>query len=267
MAVAWVTATMCAGRRLWRRSDELDGPAACVRACRPFNLNLPILFPLSTIRTPSCGYTAPTAGAAQLGKYGNDGSRLCSIHGTRLPNTRGSVLSDSPVGASNVDILEVSVLDDNKGDQRGHLLSITCLYISPVLLTDTAASSRRLYFESWARISAACPSTYRLAVGIFRATSLRRRRYGATILFETLLLERRCRRGSLRCFRGNLSCSLPNCRQEVFAQVRLLLDAFVQQDHEDNKCQDNLKERSRLSRGRLGHRPPPCHCGARFVKE
>jgi pimeloyl-ACP methyl ester carboxylesterase len=131
------------------------------------HLNLPVLFPPPP---PSPGgYTAAEQPAlAQLGKYGNDGSAYGLIQGTR-PQTLGYGLADSPVGQAMWIYEKFQAWSDNKGDPAeaisvDHMLDDISLY----WLTDTAASSARLYFESWAKDFGRMPIDLPVAVSTFK---------------------------------------------------------------------------------------------------
>src|ERR1700680_701043 len=88
---------------------------------------------------------------AQLERYSTDGSGYASIQGTR-PQTLGYGLADSPVGQAMWIYEKFQGRTDNKGDPEeaisvDHMLDDITLY----WLTNTAASSARLYFESWGK--------------------------------------------------------------------------------------------------------------------
>jgi pimeloyl-ACP methyl ester carboxylesterase len=131
------------------------------------HLNLPILFPPPP--PPSGGYTAEERAAlAQLEKYSTDASGYASIQGTR-PQTLGYCLADSPAGQAMWIYEKFQAWSDNKGDPAevisvDHMLDGITLY----WLTDTAASSARLYYESFrkdfGRMSLELPA----AVSIFK---------------------------------------------------------------------------------------------------
>jgi len=131
------------------------------------HLNLPILFPPPP--PPSGGYTAAERPAlAQLGKYGSDGSAYGLLQGTR-PQTLGYGLADSPVGQAMWIYEKFQAWSDNKGDPTeaislDHMLDDITLY----WLTDSAASSARLYYESWAKDFARMSLDFPVAVSIFK---------------------------------------------------------------------------------------------------
>ncbi len=132
-----------AGVTSWMAKQGVSGLAA-------IHLNLPVLFPPPP--PPPGGYTAAEQPAlAQLGKYGNDGSAYGLIQGTR-PQTLGYGLADSPDGQAMWIYEKFQAWSDNKGDPTegislDHMLDDITLY----WVTDTAASSSRLYYESWAK--------------------------------------------------------------------------------------------------------------------
>src|SRR6201984_3701426 len=132
-----------AGVSSWMAKQRVSGLAA-------IHLKLPILFPPPP--PPPGGYTAAEQPAlAQLGKYAGDGSGYASMQATR-PQTLGDGLADSPVGQAMWIYEKFQAWSDNKGDPAeaisvDHMLDDISLY----WLTDTAASSARLYFESWGK--------------------------------------------------------------------------------------------------------------------
>jgi epoxide hydrolase len=149
-----------AGVTSWMAKQHPSGLAA-------IHLNLPILFPPPP--PPSGGYTAEEQAAlAQLVKYGSDGSAYASIQGTR-PQTLGYGLADSPVGQAMWIYEKFQAWSDNKGDPAeaisvDHMLDDISLY----WLTDTAASSARLYYESFAKDFVRMTLDMPVAVSIFK---------------------------------------------------------------------------------------------------
>jgi len=149
-----------AGVTSWMAKQREPGLAA-------IHLNLPILFPPPP--PPPAGYTAAEQGAvAQLVKYGSDGSAYASIQGTR-PQTLGYGLADSPVGQAMWIYEKFQAWSDNKGDPAeaisvDHMLDDISLY----WLTDTAASSARLYYESFAKDFVRMTLDMPVAVSIFK---------------------------------------------------------------------------------------------------
>jgi epoxide hydrolase len=108
---------------------------------------------------------------AQLVKYGSDGSAYASIQGTR-PQTLGYGLADSPVGQAMWIYEKFQAWSDNKGDPAeatsvDHMLDDITLY----WVTDTAASSARLYYESFAKDFARMPLDLPVGVSIFKGDS------------------------------------------------------------------------------------------------
>jgi epoxide hydrolase len=130
-----------AGVTSWMAKQEVSGLAA-------IHLNLPILFPPPP---PSPGgYTpAEQAAIAQLTKYSSDGAGYSAIQGTR-PQTLGYGLADSPVGQAMWIYEKFQAWTDNRGNPED-AISIDRMLddISLYWFTDTAASSARLYFESF----------------------------------------------------------------------------------------------------------------------
>jgi epoxide hydrolase len=149
-----------AGVTSWMAKQRPSGLAA-------IHLNLPILFPPPP--PPPGGYSATEQPAlAQLGKYASDGSAYGSIQATR-PQTLGYGLADSPVGQAMWIYEKFQAWSDNKGDPTeaislDHMLDDITLY----WLTDTAASSARLYYESWAKDFSRMPLDLPVAVSIFK---------------------------------------------------------------------------------------------------
>ncbi len=149
-----------AGVTTWMAKQQLQGLAA-------IHLNLPVLFPPPP--PSSGGYTAAEqAVLAQLGKYASDGSGYAAIQGTR-PQTLGYGLADSAVGQAMWIYEKFKEWTDSKGDPAeaisvDHMLDDITLY----WLTDTAASSARLYYESFGKDFVRMPLELPVAVSIFR---------------------------------------------------------------------------------------------------
>jgi pimeloyl-ACP methyl ester carboxylesterase len=149
-----------AGVTSWMAKQRVSGLVA-------IHLNLPILFPPPP--PPRGGYSAAEQPAlAQLGKYVSDGSAYGSIQATR-PQTLGYGLADSPVGQAMWIYEKFQAWSDNNGDPAeaislDRMLDDITLY----WLTDTAASSARLYYESWAKDFSRMPLDLPVAVSIFK---------------------------------------------------------------------------------------------------
>src|SRR4029077_16123396 len=149
-----------AGVTSWMAKQSPPGLAA-------IHLNLPILFPPPPPRPG--GYTAEEQAAlAVLTKYGSDRFGYASIQGTR-PQTLGYGLADSPVGQAMWIYEKFQAWSDNKGDPAeaisvDHMLDDISLY----WLTDTAASSARLYYESFGKDFVRMPLELPVAVSIFK---------------------------------------------------------------------------------------------------
>jgi epoxide hydrolase len=149
-----------AGVSSWMAKQRPSGLAA-------IHLNLPILFPPPP--PPPGGYTAAEQVAlSQLGKYASDASGYASIQGTR-PQTLGYGLADSPVGQAMWIYEKFQAWSDNKGDPA-EAISVDRMLddITLYWLTDTAASSARLYYESFAKDFARMPLELPVAVSIFK---------------------------------------------------------------------------------------------------
>jgi len=149
-----------AGVTSWMAEQQLQGLAA-------IHLNLPILFPPPP--APPGGYTAAEQAAlAQLGKYVSDGSAYASIQGTR-PQTLGYGIADAPVGQGMWIYEKFKEWTDNHGNPED-ALGIDAMLddISLYWFTDTAASSARLYFESFQKDFVRMPLEIPVAVSIFK---------------------------------------------------------------------------------------------------
>jgi len=149
-----------AGVTTWMAKQQLQGLAA-------IHLNLPVLFPPPP--PSSGGYTAAEQGVlAQLGKYASDDSGYAAIQGTR-PQTLGYGLADSPVGQAMWIYEKFKEWTDNHGNPEDALRPDAMLDdISLYWFTDTAASSARLYFESFGKDFVRMPLELPVAVSIFR---------------------------------------------------------------------------------------------------
>jgi pimeloyl-ACP methyl ester carboxylesterase len=149
-----------AGVSSWMAKQQPSGLIAV-------HLNLPILFPPPP--PPPRGYTAEEQAAlAQLERYSTDGSGYASIQGTR-PQTLGYGLADSPAGQAMWIYEKFQNWTDNKGDPEeaisvDHMLDDITLY----WFTNTAASSARLYYESFRRDFVRMPLELPVAISIFK---------------------------------------------------------------------------------------------------
>jgi pimeloyl-ACP methyl ester carboxylesterase len=149
-----------AGVTTWMAKQQPPGLAA-------IHLNLPILFPPPP--APPGGYTAAEQPAlAQLGKFVSDGSAYASIQGTR-PQTLGYGLADSPAGQGMWIYEKFKEWTDNHGNPED-ALGIDAMLddISLYWFTDTAASSARLYFESFRNDFTRMPLDLPVAVSLFK---------------------------------------------------------------------------------------------------
>ena len=127
-----------AGVTTWMAKQHVEGLKA-------IHLNLPILFPPPVEGQPSAEEKAALAG---LTKYGDSGSGYARIQGTR-PQTLGYGLADSPAGQAAWIFEKLTQWSDPKdapGLTNDEMLDNIMVY----WLTNTAASSARLYFESFA---------------------------------------------------------------------------------------------------------------------
>ena len=153
-----------AGVTTWMGKQRPDGLAA-------IHLNLPILFPPPP-PGPGGYNDVEKAALAQLETYGTDGIGYAAIQGTR-PQTIGYGLADSPAGQAMWIYEKFRAWSDTVGDPfeaiaLDRILDDITLY----WLTDTAASSARLYRESFytdfKRMELALP----VAVSIFKGDLL-----------------------------------------------------------------------------------------------
>ena len=147
-----------AGVTSWMAKQHVTGLDA-------IHLNLPILFPPPP--PPAGGYTVAEQQALDhLGKYVSDASGYASIQGTR-PQTLGYGLADSPVGQAMWIYEKLEGWSDNRAGEAistDRMLDDITLY----WLTDTAASSARLYYESFAKDFVRIPLELPVAVSIFK---------------------------------------------------------------------------------------------------
>jgi len=147
-----------AGVTSWMAKQHVTGLDA-------IHLNLPILFPPPP--PPAGGYTVAEQQALDhLGKYVSDASGYASIQGTR-PQTLGYGLADSPVGQAMWIYEKLEGWSDNRAGEAistDRMLDDITLY----WLTDTAASSARLYYESFAMDFVRIPLDLPVAVSVFK---------------------------------------------------------------------------------------------------
>ena len=116
-----------------------------VKGLKAVHLNLPILFPPPLEGEPS---PEEKAALAKLVAYGETGSAYARVQGTR-PQTIGYSLSDSPVGQAAwiyEKLAQWSDPNDAPELSREEILDNIMLY----WLSNSGASSARLYFESFA---------------------------------------------------------------------------------------------------------------------
>jgi epoxide hydrolase len=147
-----------AGVTSWMAKQHVTGLDA-------IHLNLPILF--QPPPPPAGGYTVAEQQALEhLGKYMSDASGYASIQGTR-PQTLGYGLADSPVGQAMWIYEKLQGWSDNRAGEAistDRMLDDITLY----WLTDTAASSARLYYESFAKDFVRIPLDLPVAVSVFK---------------------------------------------------------------------------------------------------
>ncbi|HEX9469707.1 MAG TPA: epoxide hydrolase [Bradyrhizobium sp.] len=129
-----------AGVTTWMAKQHVEGLTA-------IHLNLPILFPPPVQGEPN---QAEKATIAQLVAFNDKGSGYAKIQATR-PQTIGYALADSPAGQAAWIYEKLGEWTDSNHEpereiSRDEMLDNISLY----WLTNTAASSARLYFESFA---------------------------------------------------------------------------------------------------------------------
>jgi len=129
-----------AGVTTWMAKQHVEGLTA-------IHLNLPILFPPPVQGEPN---QAEKATIAQLVAFNDKGSGYAKIQATR-PQTIGYALADSPAGQAAWIYEKLGEWTDSNHEpereiSRDEMLDNISLY----WLTNTAASSARLYYESFA---------------------------------------------------------------------------------------------------------------------
>ena len=148
-----------AGVTTWMAKQHVAGLKAV-------HLNLPILFPPPMVGEPSA---EEKSALAKLVAYGDSGSAYARIQGTR-PQTIGYCLSDSPLGQAAWIYEKLAQWSDpNDGPHheltRNEILDNIMLY----WLSNTGASSARLYFESFATDFSTQKLDIPVAVSVFPA--------------------------------------------------------------------------------------------------
>jgi hypothetical protein len=118
------------------------------------------------------GYSAAEQGAlAQLVKFSTDGSAYAAMQSTR-PQTLGYGLADSPAAQGMWIFEKFQSWTDNSGDVT-EVIPVTRLLdnISLYWLTNTGASSARLYYESFREDFVRTELSLPVAVSIFKGDS------------------------------------------------------------------------------------------------
>jgi pimeloyl-ACP methyl ester carboxylesterase len=148
-----------AGVTTWMAKQHVAGLKAV-------HLNLPILFPPPLVGEPSA---EEKSALAKLVAYGDNGSAYARIQGTR-PQTIGYCLSDSPVGQA-AWIYEKLAQWSDPNDRPHHELTRDEILDNIMLywLSNTGASSARLYFESFAADFSTQKLDIPVAVSVFPA--------------------------------------------------------------------------------------------------
>ncbi len=149
-----------AGVTTWMGKQQPQGLAA-------IHLNLAILFPPPPAGPGGYG-PEEMAAVGQLVKYSTDGIGYASIQGTR-PQTLGYGLADSPVGQAMWMYEKFQAWSDNRGD-ASDAISVEKMLddITLYWLTDTAASSARLYHESFGKDFGRMELSLPVAVSVFK---------------------------------------------------------------------------------------------------
>jgi len=148
-----------AGVTTWMAKQQVSGLAA-------IHLNLPILFPPPP--PPTAGYTAAEQDVlAQLGKYASDGAGYAAMQGTR-PQTLGYGLADSPAGQAMWIYEKLQTWSDISEGAEAISMDRALDNISLYWLTNTAASSARLYSESFGKDFGRMLLDFPVAVSIFK---------------------------------------------------------------------------------------------------
>jgi epoxide hydrolase len=146
-----------AGVTTWMAKQHVEGLKAV-------HMNLPILFPPPIEGEPSA---EEKVALAKLVAYGDNGSAYARVQGTR-PQTLGYSLSDSPVGQAAwiyEKLDQWSDPNDAPAPSRDEMLDNIMLY----WLSNTGASSARLYFESFATDFSTQKLDMPVAVSVFPA--------------------------------------------------------------------------------------------------
>jgi epoxide hydrolase len=144
-----------AGVTTWMAKQHVEGLKAV-------HMNLPILFPPPIEGEPSA---EEKVALAKLVSYGDNGSAYARVQGTR-PQTLGYSLSDSPVGQAAWIYEKLDQWSDpNDAPSRDEMLDNIMLY----WLSNTGASSARLYFESFATDFSTQKLDMPVAVSVFPA--------------------------------------------------------------------------------------------------
>lgn len=128
------------------------------------HLNLPILFPPPLEGAPN---EEELAAIAQLTRYDQELSAYAKLQNTR-PQTLGYGLTDSPVGQAAWIYEKFAAWTDSQGEpervlSRDEMLDDIMVY----WLTGTAASSARLYWESFTKHLVTTPVDVPVAVSLF----------------------------------------------------------------------------------------------------
>jgi pimeloyl-ACP methyl ester carboxylesterase len=174
-----------AGVTTWMAKEHVDG-------LRAIHLNLPIMFPPPIEGEPSA---EEKASIAQLVAFNDKKSAYAKIQSTR-PQTIGYGLADSPVGQAAWIYEKFAEWTDTNGEperelSRDEMLDNITLY----WLTDSAASSARLYFESFATDFSTQKLDLPVAVSVFPGELFRPLRIWGERIYSKLFYWNEVARG------------------------------------------------------------------------
>jgi pimeloyl-ACP methyl ester carboxylesterase len=192
-----------AGVTTWMAKQHVEGLKA-------IHLNLPILFPPPLEGEPSA---EEKAALAELQAYGDNGSAYARLQSTR-PQTIGYSLSDSPVGQAAwiyEKLDQWSDPNDGPALSRDEMLDNIMLY----WLSNTGASSARLYFESFASDFSTQKLDIPVAVSVFPGELYRPLKvWGGGPIASSITGTRSRKEGTLLPS-SNPKSSSPNCARAL----------------------------------------------------
>ena len=163
---------MCSRRSFMRVAATSGGAGLLSAGLLPMIVRARVGSPSQVVLPPATPEIGPfkvhVPQAVLEDRYSTDASGYASIQGTR-PQTLGYGLADSPVGQAMWIYEKFQGWTDNKGDPEeaislDHMLDDITLY----WLTNTAASSARIYYESFRKDFVRMPLELPIAVSIFK---------------------------------------------------------------------------------------------------